>query len=75
MKMNRNNNTDEYIIIGAGPVGLLTALAIHQKSNDKASITIYERRDNVEQRLEESYPIGVTQWSTCLAADGMSCCM
>ena len=55
-----NNNNIDYIIIGAGPVGLLAALAIHKKSRGKASIRIYERSDSLKQRLEESYPIGIT---------------
>lgn len=63
-----------YVIIGAGPVGLLTAISIRDrvisrrdknKNNGSAesyspiTITIYERRTNISQMLHESYPIGI----------------
>ena len=60
-----------YVIIGAGPVGLLAALSIRDKivsrrakhvsadSYSSITITIYERRTNISQILGESYPIGI----------------
>ena len=59
-----------YVIIGAGPVGLLAGLSIRDKivsrrdessadSYSSIKITIYERRTNISQILGESYPIGI----------------
>ena len=55
-----------FVIIGAGPVGLLAALAVQRaittggSPGKKQTVVVYERRSSLEQRLEESYPIGVS---------------
>ncbi|KXS10096.1 FAD/NAD(P)-binding domain-containing protein [Gonapodya prolifera JEL478] len=45
-----------YVVIGAGPVGLLAALGLAKRGH---SVTVYEGRESLDQRREESYPIGV----------------
>lgn len=58
-----NPSTTNYVIIGAGPVGLLAALSIRDKISSQgessSSITIYEGRTTFKQSFEESYPICV----------------
>jgi kynurenine 3-monooxygenase len=45
-----------FIIIGGGPVGFFTAIGLAKRGY---SSVVYEGRPNVDQRPEESYPIGV----------------
>uniref|UniRef100_A0A7R9Z1H9 FAD-binding domain-containing protein n=1 Tax=Pseudictyota dubia TaxID=2749911 RepID=A0A7R9Z1H9_9STRA len=59
--MAATSTPNHFVIIGAGPVGLLAALALRKHCPAAATkISIYERRPNLEQSLEESYPIGVS---------------
>jgi len=55
-----DSSTTNFVIIGAGPVGILTALAVAKATKDPSRVVVYEYRPNLEQRLEESYPIGVS---------------
>ena len=77
-------NRKEYIVIGAGPVGLLAAILLVKEANEDVDVkvgtvmiptyiyththtythtclqvTIYEARDSLTTRLDESYPIGL----------------
>ena len=53
MSTTSNNATQNYVIIGAGPVGLLTALALRKYAPDETTtkIDIYERRPNLEHTI------------------------
>ncbi|EWM24917.1 fad nad -binding domain-containing protein [Nannochloropsis gaditana] len=53
-----NVENNRYIIIGAGPVGLLAAILLVQEKH-AAQVSIYEARDGLTTDLHESYPIGV----------------
>lgn len=48
--------SQDYIIIGAGPVGLAVALQLNQL---KFNVTVYEGRDEIPNDPEQSYPIGI----------------
>uniref|UniRef100_A0A0G4IAQ4 FAD-binding domain-containing protein n=1 Tax=Chromera velia CCMP2878 TaxID=1169474 RepID=A0A0G4IAQ4_9ALVE len=46
----------KFAIIGGGPVGLLTASGLARRG---FSVDVYEGRPSIDQKVEESYPIGV----------------
>ena len=48
----------DFIIIGAGPAGLTSALLLHKLSGVR-NITLYEGRSEIPNDLEQSYPIGI----------------
>ncbi|KAJ3338738.1 kynurenine 3-monooxygenase, mitochondrial precursor [Gonapodya sp. JEL0774] len=50
------SDSSDYLVIGAGPVGLLAALGLAKRG---FAVTVFEGRDSLDQRREESYPIGV----------------
>jgi hypothetical protein len=47
------------LIVGAGPAGLMAALAFH--NSEYTNILIVESRPNFDFDLENSYPIGVNK--------------
>lgn len=49
-------DTQNYIVIGAGPVGLAVALQLNLL---KINVTVYEGRDEIPNDPEQSYPIGI----------------
>jgi len=49
----------DFLIVGAGPVGLALALLLSKLYNNKKKIIIFEIRSSVVGDAEHSYPIGI----------------
>jgi len=46
----------DFVVVGAGPAGLLAATGLAKRGYN---VKVYEGRESLDQRLEESYPIGL----------------
>ena len=48
--------SQDFIVIGGGPAGLASAIFLSKKGY---KVSIFEKNSNLEQKIEESYPIGI----------------
>lgn len=49
-------SASDYIVIGAGPVGIAAAIQLAKRGK---TVTIYEGRDDIPVNNDNSYPIGM----------------